>query len=288
MPGSFVHRRIDVSFSLGQGATGEAASQNSSLLGKRISAKIIALGQIEHATASIQIYGMTLSAMNALSRAGWNADKMKPAQITVMAGDDQNGMSKVFAGQIVYAWPDMTNQPQVVFRIEAQGSSFDGIKPAEPTSFKGQVPFQQPAQAIAKKFHVPRQLELNGITKMLENPYFFGSPLQQFAALAKQARVLWVDENEQTLAAWPLDGQRSGSGGEVISKETGMVADPIGTPYGVIVKQLFRKPYGIGKRITIKSIIDQANRSWRINRLDYSLESEMPNGEWFVTVEGRP
>lgn len=288
MPGSFVHRRISVSFAQGQGVTGQAGVSTSQLLGKRISAKISKFGNIGHGTASIQIYGMTLSAMNALSRAGWNLSKLKRASVLVMAGDDDNGMSEVFAGQVTYAWPDMTNQPQVVFRVEAQSGPFDGIKPAESTSFKGQVPFQTVAQAIAKKFEVPRQLQLNGINKMLENPYFFGSPLQQFHALAKQARVAWVDDDEKTLAAWPVGGVRSGGNNGVISKETGMVADPIGTPNGIIVKQLFTKPYEYGTQITVKSIIDQANGTWGITRLDYSLESEIPHGEWFVTIDAQP
>ena len=285
MPGSFVHRRINVSFSMGQGATGAAGLTNWNITGKRVSAKIILPGQGVKGSCSLQVYGMTLSAMNALSKTGWQAAKVRENTVRVEAGDDENGMSTVFEGTITYAWPDMTNQPQVVFRVEAQTGQFDAVKPAEPTSFKGPTPFKTAAEAIAKKFSKPRMLQLGSITKMLDSPYFYGSALKQFESLAKQARVAWVDENEKILAAWPMNGARPGGGGNVISKETGMVADPIGTQTGILVKQLFTRGLTFGTTVMVKSIIDQANGSWAIRRLEYSLESEMPHGEWFVTID---
>lgn len=285
MPGSFVHRRINVSFSMGAGATGQAGAANYRLVGKRISAKITMPGDAVMGTCSLQIYGMTLSEMNALAKTGWDALKTRQNSVTVDAGDDENGMSNVFHGQITYAWPDMTNQPQVVFRVEAQGGLLDAVKPAEPTSFKGATPFKTAAEAIVKKFASPRTLELFDINKTLNSPYFYGSARQQFSYLAKQARVAWVDENEKTIAAWPVAGARGGGGG-TISKYTGMVSDPIGTPSGILVKQLFSRPYKFGTTVTVQSIIDAANGAWSIRRLDYSLESEMPHGEWFVTIDG--
>lgn len=288
MPGSFVHRRINVYFSLGMGSTSTAGFAASSLLGKRISAKIVLPGSGVKGTASLQIYGMRLEDMNELSKTGWQAIEARNNTILVTAGDDENGMSDVFEGTIVYAWPDMTNQPQVVFRVEAQSGAFDGVRPVKPTSFKGTVPFQTVAQTIAQKFFKPRQLDISGIKQQLDNPYFFGSAFQQFHYLAKAARVSWIDENEKVLAAWPLLGSRAGgvgSGGNIVSKETGMVADPIGTPQGILVRQLFNKPYPFGTTVNVKSIIKPANGEFVIRRIEYSLESEMPHGEWFVTLD---
>ena len=273
---------------MGQGATGAAGSKNYSMIGKRISAKIVLAGMGFKGTCSLQIYGMTLSEMNALSHTGWILTEQRANTVTVMAGDDDNGMSEVFTGIIGYAWPDMTNQPQVVFRVEAQGGLVDALKPAEPTSFKGATPFRTAAQTIAQKFHKPRMLEIFNINKTLNSPYFYGAALMQFQYLAKAARVAWVDEDEKTLAVWPIDKARGGGdGGAVISKYTGMVADPIGTPGGIIVKQLFTRPYKMGSTVTVQSIIDQANGTWSIGRIEYSLESEMPHGEWFTTIEAK-
>jgi hypothetical protein len=283
MPGSFVHRRINVSFSLGLGSTGLAGLSNSTLIGKRISAKIIVPGPGIAGSCSLQIYGMPLSDMNALAKTGWIGLQQKNSTVLVEAGDDQNGMSEVFAGNIIYAWPDMTNMPQVVMRIEAQTGSFDGVKPAQVTSFKGPTPFMTAAQSIVQKFANPRTLETTGINKMLDSPYFYGSALSQFKSLAKAARVAWVDENQRTIAAWPMQQSRPG-GGTLISKETGMVADPIGTPNGILVRQLFSKPYKYGTAVTVQCIITPANGSWSIAKLEYSLESEMPHGEWFTTI----
>lgn len=272
---------------MGAGATGQAGATNYRALGKRISAKIVLPGSVNMGTASLQIYGMTLDEMNALAKTGWTALSVRKNYVTVEAGDEENGMSNIFQGQIAYAWPDMTNQPQVVFRVEAQGGMLDAVKPAEPTSFKGPTKFETAAKAIVKKFDVPRQLEMFGdvASKVLNSPYFYGSARQQFHFLAKAARVSWVDENEKTIAAWPVGGSRDSGGNFLISRETGMVADPIGTPQGILVKQLFSRPYPLGAKVQVKSIIEPANGLWSINRAEYTLESETPHGEWFVTLD---
>lgn len=257
---------------------------NSKLTGHRISCKITQAGVGSKPTASIQIYGMTLSAMNDLARTGLQGQEQRRNTVLVEAGDDENGMSVVFTGTIQYAWPDMTNMPNVVFRVQATGSQFDYVKPAEPTSFKGPTPFDTVGKAIAQK--AGRVFESTGINKIINDPYFYGSALSQFAELAKTARVAWHDDNEKTLAAWPMDQSRQGGSYE-ISKANGMVTDPIGTPTGILVKTLFKRSLPFGTKIDVKSIITQANGPWRIQRIEYSLESEMPHGEWFMTIEAQ-
>jgi hypothetical protein len=254
------------------------------MTGHRISCKIVQAGQDHHGTATIQIYGMTLEVMNALAKIGAEAQTIKNNFVTVEAGDDTNGMNRVFTGNITYAWPDMTNAPQVVFRVEANESQAAEGQPAEATSFKGPVPFAQCANAICQK--MGRTFENNGVSKILNSPYFYGSGFMQFRQLATMARVGWVSEYNERIAAWPIDGSRGGDSYE-ISKANGMVADPIGTQSGILVKTLYKRPIKFGSTINVHSIITTANRTWNIQRVEYSLESQMPHGEWFVTIEAQ-
>lgn len=279
---SFVHRRINVSFSMGQGATGEAGLTNSKLTGLRVSCKVLVAGDGAQSTCSLQVYGMTLDMMNRLSVVGLQVTSQKKNTVLVEAGDDENGMNVVFQGTITHAWPDMQNQPQVVFRVEANAGKFMAVKPAEPTSFSGPTEVSLIAQQLADKMGL--SFENNGVNKKLSDPYFFGSARSQMMALAKAARIAWIDENETKLAIWPFMGSRSG-GALQISKTTGMVADPIGTPTGILVKVLYSRPLQFGSTVEVQSIITQANGTWAISRVDYSLESEMPHGEWFVTID---
>lgn len=283
--GTFTKKRINVSFSYGKGQTGEAGVNVTKMTGHRISCKIVQAGQDNSATLSMQVYGMTLAVMNSLARTGVEAQAQMNNFVTVEAGDDVNGMNVVFTGNITYAWPDMTNEPQVVFRVEANESQLDNAKPAEPTSFKGPVPFIKPAQVIAQK--MGRTFEDGGVKKILNNPYFFGSGIMQFRQLAAMARVAWVSELNKTVAAWPIDKARPGGNYE-ISKANGMVTDPVGTQSGILVKTMYKRPIQFGTSINIKSIIDAANNGpWNVQRVEYSLESEMPHGEWFVTIEAQ-
>lgn len=282
---SFVHRKINVSFGLGEGVTGESGTKTVTVTDKRVSCRVIAAGT-DQMQCSLQIYGLTKSLMNQLANVGVQANNLKKNTVLVEAGDAENGMNVVFEGDIIYSWPDFQSQPQVVHRIEAKKGAFSGVKPAEPTSFDGDVKIETVIKAIAGKMGmVPK---INGNLGTIASPYFYGAAMAQMKALGIAGRFAWVADNLDILAAWPFNGSREGGQGDsnVISKETGMVGSPIGTPTGILVKQLFSKPKTWGTSITVESEnIPTASGSYTINRVDYSLESEMPRGEWFTTLD---
>lgn len=279
---AFNHKKIDLAFSLGKGATGEAGSQVISVKGLRVSASITMAGTDQNECA-LTVYGLTHDLMNKLSFVGTATGLQKQNDVLVMAGDDINGMNEVFRGNIVYAWPDFMARPQVAMRIEAKTGTFAGVKPVEITSFSGNVEVKTALEQIAKK--MDRTSEITGSLGQLSDPYFYGSAMSQLKSLAAAGRFAWVDENQRTIAAWPMDSARQGSA-YVISKQTGMVGTPIGTPTGVLVKQLFAKPTKFGTTIQIVSEnANEATGKYYINKVNYNLESEMPHGEWFMTID---
>ena len=284
---SFVHRKIVTSFSYGAGATGQAGVANVKLTGLRTSAHITnASGDGSKAELSLQVYGMPLSLMNKLSVIGMqSAIYQRKNTVLVEAGDDVNGMNVVFQGNVNRAWPDMQNQPQVPFRVEATGGSFDAVKPGQPISYQGPTKASVILQNVAGQMGRSLEMSTKVANLMLTDPYFFGSPYKMMEEIGKALRIGWTDENEQTLAAWPMMGGRDGGDVILISKDTGMVNDPVATPSGILVKKLYDRPIKMAQKVEVKSIIDQANGSWQITKIDYSLESETPHGEWFVTLE---
>jgi hypothetical protein len=283
---TFVQRKINVSFSYGQGATGESGLTNTKLQGLRTSVKVIKAGDGAMGSASIQIYGVPLSLMNQLSVVGLQATMLKNNSVLVEAGDEVNGMAEVFRGTITYAWPDMQNAPQTVFRIEAQAGAFNQVKPSDPTAFSGTVEVATVAKQLAGKMGLV--FENNGIVGKISNPYFYGSARSQMLALAKAARFAWSDDDQKTLAIWPMDKGRTTSAGSLVfapPPDGIMVGYPIGTPTGILVKGEFSRPVAFGSKITVKSQLTSANGEWNITRLEYSLEQEMPHGEWFIIAE---
>ncbi|MBS0369004.1 MAG: hypothetical protein JSS57_07380 [Proteobacteria bacterium] len=288
---SFVHRKIRVSFGLGQGQTGESGTNTVTVEDKRVSCRVVAAGT-DQMVCSLQLYGLTKSLMNQLANVGAQAGNLKKNTVLVEAGDSENGMNVVFQGDIIYSWPDFQSAPQVVHRIEAKMGAFTGVKPADPTSFDGDVKIETVIKTIAGKMGMIPQI--NGNLGTISNPYFYGAAMAQMKALASAGRFAWVADNQNILAAWPFNSSRgagtagggNAGGSNLISKDTGMVGSPIGTPTGVLVKQIFSKPKTWGTSISIQSEnIPEANGSYTINRVDYSLESEMPKGEWFNTFD---
>lgn len=250
------------------------------LTGLRVITNItVAGGNWTKATA--HIFGMTLSHMNALTYVPFKPLLTNKSFIQIKAGDIKNGMSIVFNGTVMQAWPDMQAAPQVPFRVDATVGGWESVNPVEPSSFTGPTKVSDVHSVIAGKMNA--MPENNGVTSSLESPYMWGPAYTQMKQLAAATRVGWILENG-VLAIWPQGGSRQNAGSTTISKETGMVGYPMATPSGLVVRTLFNKAILYASKVTIKSDIEQANGVWVVTSMDLELDSQMPNGRWFAVL----
>jgi hypothetical protein len=281
---SFVERLVTVTFSMsGTGASSEAS--NLVISGHRVIARISVAGaQVNE--AHVNIFGMSLAHMNALTFVPGFPLSIGNNQIKIEAGDATNGMSVVYTGTIIQAWPDMQAAPEVSFRVDCNGGSWPAVNPVEPSSFTGATKVSDAHVVVSKKMGATP--ENNGVTAVLDSPYLWGPAFSQMQQLAKSARVSWILENG-VCAMWPQGGSRQVSSGiPVISKETGMVGYPMATPGALIVRSLFSRAIPFGSNVMIKSDITQANGSWHIQRADLELDALMPHGSWFAILYCTP
>jgi len=276
---AFIERQIEVNFAMKGNATGSGGSLT--LKGLRVLTNIDVAGD-KWVKATALIFGMSLAHMNALTTVPWRRLLIGKNFVQIKAGDAINGMSVVFNGTIIQAWPDMQSSPQVPFRVDAIVGGWETVNPVEPTSFSGPTKASEVHAAIAKKMEA--QPEDNGVKSVLADPYMWGPAFSQMRQLAQATRVSWILENG-VLAMWPQDGVRQAAGTTTISKETGMVGYPMATPGGIVVRTLFNKAIKYGSTVTVKSDITQANGSWRVTGLRWELDSQMPNGRWFCVVD---
>jgi len=276
---AFVERKIDVACSFnGDGG----ALSNLNFSGFRVRTHIKIAGS-QAVTATIKIYGLSLSHMNALSRVPFKPTSVGNNTVRVMAGDEINGMSLVFEGTVIQAWPDMQSAPEVFLRIDAVIGAFEAVKPVEPTSFKGTTNVATIAGKIAEKMNIP--LENNGVNIKLLNPYLWGTARQQMLMLGQATRMGWIQENG-VLAIWPPNGSRTSAGTVNISKETGMVGYPYAVPGGIVVRSLFNRAIKYATTMNVKSDIKLANGSWTIADIELLLDAQVPGGAWFATLFG--
>lgn len=279
---SFTKKKINVQFTLANGSFGSGKNNTATITGLRVLANIVVTGGETQATAELAIYGLPLDMMNQLSVVGTQISASYKNSITVEAGDDESGMHLVFAGNIINAFVDANNMPQVCFRVSAAPGMYYAMKPVPPLSIKGSADAAGMMQKIAGQMGLG--FENAGVTAKLANPYFGGTLLTQAKAIARHAGFdMFIDKN--TMAIVPPKKSRSG-GAVLVSPETGMVGYPQFNQAAIIVTALYSPEYKIGGEIKVESALTAANATWKIFYMEHHLESEVPKGQWFTVMKG--
>ncbi len=240
--------------------------------------------------ANIRIFGLTLSQINDLTKAGYYWATHKNL-VAVQAGDAQAGLTTIFNGQIYQAYPDFSNQPDVSFVILASDRSPNGaihMKPVTPVSFPNAVPV---ATAITQVLQaVPGiTLENNGVNTVISRPYLWGTAWQQLEQIVKAADCFaTLDSTNNVYAIWPKSGARAGNS-VMLSPGTGMIGYPEFQAQYMKVRTLFNPTIkGTGFPITVQSQLSAANGTWLIDNLDYNLSTEAAGGPWEMTLSLHP
>lgn len=279
-------RLVSVTFTLGEGAFGESGSNSVKLSNLRTSIKISKAGGNAMSSAQAQIYGMTLSMMNQLSTLGMVPKLVRRNTILIEAGDDPAALATVFIGTIVNAWFDGQSSPQVVFNVEAHSGLLEAVSHSPPKSYTGPTDVAVVLSSLAAEMNMP--FENSGVSVILSQPYYYGSPRNQALAAVKDAGIEWNGLDNNILAIWP-SGQSRGGNVPVISPTTGLVGYPTFTSIGIQFRTLFNPSLGLGNRVQLEnSILDTANGLWTTYLIDYTLESQMPEGQWFADVMAAP
>jgi len=248
----------------------------------RTAARIIKAGGYNLGSLELDIRGLSLQHINQLSTFGTRFHPNYNYSITVEAGDEINGMSTVFVGQIQQAWGDMRAMPDCPFHVMAISGGSATTMRAPPSSYQGPTE----ASTILKKLagQAGLSFEDNGVKSKLADPYFWGSPWKQIKEVINAARIDGFIDNK-TLAVWPRNGSRGGDD-LFISPQTGMRDYPSFTEYGVQVRTEFKRAINYGGMMTIQSDIKPACGKWRIIRIDYDLQANTPRGNWFAVLDG--
>lgn len=251
----------------------------------RMSATIIAhAGGPSAGNMELAIYGLPLSQMNQLSIVGAQVMQQNRGNtIQVQAGDAETGLTTVFQGQILWAYVDAANQPQVCFRITGvPGGGGNATTPVKPISLSGSQDVATMMGSLSKQMGLT--LENNNVNVKVSNPYYGGSPWTQLVQLARHANIeYFVDRG--TLAIVPAGQPRQTGGTPLVSKDTGMVGYPAFRQAQIIVTSLFNPAIQPGGTIQVQSDLTPANGTWRVNSLTYNLECAMPHGRWFQVME---
>lgn len=292
MTKSLIRRKLDVSFSLNNGGKfGESGTDTVTLTGLRVRADIQKAGGASLSTMNMAIYGLTFSKMNQLSTLGKTVVEARRNSVVVKAGDDTSGMSQVFAGDITHCWADFSAAPEVFLNVYSVTASFHSINAVEISSYKGNVDAAAIFADIGEQ--IGYKVENNDVSVPLQNVYLSGTAVEKLRDLAEMAHVsMLIDDTHvpPVIAIYPKDGTRTSLQSKIplVSAETGMRGYPTYTSSGLRVQSLFNSAIVQGSTIEVKSSLKNVSGKWSVQILNLNLESETPNGQWFMTMDLSP
>jgi hypothetical protein len=304
---SFVQRLLSAQFTIGTGTFGTTGQNQVNISGLRMSARIDRGGGAALVQLSMDIWGMLLSDMNALSTLGTIAGTYRKNSVLVKAGDATNGMTTVFNGTIYDAYVDLSNQPEAKFHVDAQGLLFNAVAPAKPSSWKGAVDVATIMEDIAGQLGMP--FEGNGVSVILRNEKLTGSLRDQAQKAVDDAGIAWNLGEDGTVAIWyPGQARQSGSI-PLISKATGLVNYPYYQSNGIGFTTVFNPAIGFGKKVNVQSsqlfqrqnvigpdgqpvpdkvVTVGGSGVWAVTMMNHRLDSLVPHGDWFTDIQCSP
>jgi len=293
---TFVRRKIDLTFELGQGSFDESGATKVTVSDLQVSFSAVNAGLPSSASADIRVWGLTPSLMNTLSRLGKPIGYERVNTVTVMAGDDTSGMSQVYFGTMLSSYGDFSDAANPCLNIHAQAAAVDLVKPVPPVSIKGPVDVVTVITQIAASMN--KGVRNSGVSGVkLPTTYLTGSAMEQLQKVVTAADIMCDPSSGpdgKLVEIWPKGKAKQGVAGAsvpVISADTGMVGYPTYSDFGIAVKSLFFPGFSQGGEFQIKMApngpMDAVNGSWVVYGIGYDLESETRTGKWFMDIVGQ-
>lgn len=281
---TFRKRQLAFEIQLGTGVFGETGTNTIKVNGLRAHAEIVKAGGSSMGSASIRIYGLTLSLLNQLSALTQYSMVLRKNRIIVSAGDDVDGLAVIFKGDIATGWADLNVAPDGALQLSAFAGLFEKIRPVAPSSYPGQASVVDIMSDLAAKMSV--EFQNNGVSVVLATPYFPGTYWEQARSCAEAANINWYFDDD-ALAIWPKTGSRFAQK-PIIGPDTGMVGYPAYNGTGISITTLYNPKILFGQTVTVRSSIKNTNGDWVVYGLQHMLSAEDPGGEWFTHFEARP
>lgn len=276
-----IKKQLRFVITLATGRFGNTENDTVTLEGFRATADIEKAGGMMMGTLRARVYGVSQDVMNTATTLQWKPGSLIPNTVQVFAivGDKE---TLVFSGNIVNAWGDYLNMPDVFLHIQAQSAFFSQLIAVAPRSFRGGVDVATVMAQIAADMGLT--FENNGVNVQLADLYLANTNTEQARELARIAGIdLYIDDT--VLAITPRNAPRSGLV-PVISRETGLVGYPTFDGIGVNFQTLFNPAVTFGGLILVETDIVRAAGQWIVTSVTHRLESEKPDGAWFSQVRG--
>lgn len=278
---SFIKRRLQVRLTLAKGSFGGGNTVVIDNHAMRVSVE--KLGPPDFAKASVEIFGMNLNDIEQLTSLSFHPFKLTRNYINIFAGDDESGLSQIFAGSITAANGDLSGCPEHKLKIDAEVGFWGRVTAQGPNVINGTQAAASFIETQATKAGMTFSNE--GVSDALKNCVFSGSPVEQARQAAKQIGAdLLIDDDEMILL--PRQGNRKGNA-VLLNKESGLLGYPAITSNGIECKSIFNPAFRFAGLFVLESIVPKASGTWRVIKLTHKLSANDPSdGSWESSITG--
>ena len=280
---SFTLKTIRVTVVLGEGSFG-GRGNGKVIEGLATEVSVTKPGPPEKNKASVKVTGLSLKDMEQMTTLAFRALPKQKNHVTIQAGTQgQSALSTVFWGEIISAWADFNQAPDVLFNIEAQTGSYPAIMATPQETVNGTVPAADLIEKYAKLAGYTFKNE--GVSASVKNAVFNGDPIAKMRNICNQVGCeLLIDDGEVVIL--PSGGTRTGNA-VFLSKDSGMLGYPTFSNEGIDVKCLYNPELKIGGVIKVESITPRASGLWKVTKLEHSLSAYKPGGgSWTSAMSG--
>ena len=243
-------------------------------------------GEPDQNKATVEMYNLSMDAMRDMTTLSFRPLQTKKNLIVIFAGDETNGMSQCFAGEIDTAYADFSGAPTIKMHIEAAAGSYPSLKASPPIAVKG----SQSAASLIEQFAKESGYTFlnNGVSASVKNAVLNGSPVQKMRAVAGMVGCeLLIDDN--VVKIQPYDKGLDEGNAVLMSKDSGMLGYPTFTSEGISLKCLYNPDLQLGGMIEVDTVVPGAKGTWKITKLSHSLVANATSpGDWFSSIEASP
>lgn len=285
--GSYTVKKLETHIILAEGGydtrTGEAANTKILRLGTDV--EISKPGGKEKNKAKVRIYNLPMDDMQVLTTLAFQPLEVSKNGIAIYAGDDDNGLSLAFSGDIVSAVPNFNTSPDPSFDIDCVTGYVASVTPVPPLTAAGAQDVAMLMAAISSQ--VGMAFANRDVTTQIRNPAIVGGPMEQAYQLADIARIsLIVDDGEMVISQPGTLRTDDGGNTPVLGEGTGLLGYPSFDNEGVNFKCIYEPRLELGGPVRIKSIVPRASGLWQITSIHHKLQANYPGaGTWESEVK---
>lgn len=275
--GSFTLKQLEVKITLRKGEFSEGGNTKT-LTEIPIHVRVEKTGPPDFCKATVEIIGMKYEDMDKLTTLAFKPLARARNIVAIYAGNEKEGKSLVFQGEITSAIADFNSSPDVSFKLEAKTGFYGKITAQGPTAIKGYQPCAAFCEMLAKGMGYT--FKNDGVTASLNNSIFNGSPVDQARTAARQVGAeLLIEDDVVTLT--PLGGNGDTGKAFLLKKDTGLLGYPTITQDGIDVKAIYNPAFKLNTYVKVESIVPGATGFWRIIKLSHDLQAyDSGGGPW--------